>query len=74
MSNPYTLLENAFANDAAEWLQENAPDVYSGVEAAVQAKKTPAEIRRYVLQLIGEDRTAMAERVKLAAIKLSGNI
>ena len=64
----YQQLDTAFAQEAADYLQDNAPDVYAGIKSAVNEGKTPADIRRHVAALIGPDRSAMAKRVELAAM------
>lgn len=63
--NPFDELSTALDAGSWEWLSENEPDVARGVEAAVQRKQKPNEIRKFVMIHCG--RAELARRCEQAA-------
>jgi ethanolamine ammonia-lyase small subunit len=62
-----TRLGAALDAESYEWLQDNCPDIADGVAEEVANGVSPDAIRRYVLAVVGPDRSALAARCMAAA-------
>jgi len=53
--------------ESHDWLEDNWPDMLAAVQASITEQATPEEIYRHVRREVGENRQALALRVRQAA-------
>ena len=72
MTRTFARLGSVLDHSSYEWLLDEAPDVAVAIESEVLAGATPEDIRRFLMDQIGENRVAFINRVVSAARWLKG--
>jgi hypothetical protein len=62
-----TALRDALDAESLNWLEGHYPRLLDAVEAELNGGKSPEQLKRIVLDVVGFDRDALAKRVESAA-------
>lgn len=74
MAKTFSKLGTALDLDNWKWLQDERGDIADALEAEVTAGADPDELRRFILDHIGQERTALAARCMSAARHLASRV
>lgn len=74
MTTQFAELANELDKESYRWLSDTHPEIAEAIQLSVSRGATPEDVRRFVLNRVGPDRTGLATRCESASRHLVSQI